>query len=98
MKNENEENDPVIRPPFSIRQALLQELQALKARLELYESEIQARVPFFCQLDFKAHPITESAFQCQICARYVCAECFEELTLVKVNQCPYCKGELLKVQ
>ncbi|MFX0171660.1 MAG: hypothetical protein ACFE9L_07050 [Candidatus Hodarchaeota archaeon] len=86
------------RPPFSTRQALLNELQVLKARLESYESGIKVRVPFFCQLDNETHPITENAFQCQICARYVCGECFEELVLVKVCQCPYCKGELLKVQ
>ncbi|MFX0051071.1 MAG: hypothetical protein ACFE8U_07225 [Candidatus Hermodarchaeota archaeon] len=98
MKSENEENDPMNRPPFSTRQALLQELQALKARLESYEGGIQVRVPFFCQLDYETHPLTESAFQCQTCARYVCTECFEKLSLVKVDRCPYCQGKLHRVQ
>ncbi|MHA2243857.1 MAG: hypothetical protein ACXADY_02720 [Candidatus Hodarchaeales archaeon] len=83
---------------ISIRESLLQELKALKAQLNSNKYGKKALVTFFCQLDNETHPKTKSAYQCQICARYMCIDCYEKLKLVRLPNCPFCEGELYKAQ
>jgi hypothetical protein len=85
-------------PSISIRELLLQEIQALKTKLKANLSVKRVRVPFFCQLDNETHPIIESAYQCRICARYVCNDCYRKLKLVQLVNCPFCDGKLYKAQ
>ncbi|MFX0210475.1 MAG: hypothetical protein ACFFDT_31135, partial [Candidatus Hodarchaeota archaeon] len=56
------------------------------------------REAFFCQLDNEKHPSTDSAYECDQCARKVCGDCYDNITQTGVNLCPYCKGELYKIQ
>ncbi|MHA2225072.1 MAG: zinc-ribbon domain-containing protein [Candidatus Hodarchaeales archaeon] len=56
------------------------------------------RVSFFCQLDNEKHPATDSAFQCEQCARYVCDSCYRSIRAAGFLVCSYCKGNLMKVQ
>ncbi|UCG90619.1 MAG: zinc ribbon domain-containing protein [Candidatus Heimdallarchaeota archaeon] len=56
------------------------------------------RESFFCQLDNEKHPSTDSAYECGQCARKVCSDCYDNITQTGVTRCPYCKGELYKIQ
>ncbi len=56
------------------------------------------REAFFCQLDNEKHPSTDSAYECDQCARKVCSDCYNKITQTGVTRCPYCKGELYKIQ
>ncbi|MFW9904502.1 MAG: hypothetical protein ACFFFH_09240 [Candidatus Thorarchaeota archaeon] len=85
-------------PSTSIRELLLQEIRALKTKLKTNLGVRQGRVPFFCQLDNETHPMIESAYQCRICARYVCISCYKKLKLIQLVNCPFCDGKLYKAQ
>lgn len=54
--------------------------------------------PFFCQLDNAQHPSTDSAYQCDQCSRKICGTCYDEISHTGVTVCPYCKGNLQRVQ
>ena len=56
------------------------------------------RDAFFCQLDNEKHPSTDSAYECDQCSRMICGDCYDNITQTGVSRCPYCKGELSKVQ
>ena len=56
------------------------------------------RKAFFCQLDNEKHPSTDSAYECDQCSRKVCSDCYDNITQTGVTRCPYCKGDLSKVQ
>lgn len=56
------------------------------------------RTSFFCVLDSEAHPATESAYQCEVCKRFVCSSCYDLMVLTEVSNCPYCGDELSKIQ
>jgi predicted amidophosphoribosyltransferase len=56
------------------------------------------RKSFFCQLDNEQHPSTDSAYQCDQCSRMVCDNCYEDIGKTGIRVCPYCKGNLSKVQ
>jgi uncharacterized OB-fold protein len=56
------------------------------------------RIAFFCQLDNEQHPSTDSAYKCNQCSRMVCEDCYRNMTKTGVSACPYCKGNLTKVQ
>ncbi|MFX0013071.1 MAG: zinc ribbon domain-containing protein [Promethearchaeota archaeon] len=56
------------------------------------------REAFFCQLDNAKHPSTDSAYECEQCSRKICGDCYDNITRTGVSRCPYCKGELIKVQ
>ncbi len=56
------------------------------------------RKSFFCQLDNEKHPSTDSAYECDQCSRKVCGDCHSNISRTGVTVCPYCKGELSKIQ
>jgi len=56
------------------------------------------RRSFYCQLDNMQHPKTTSAFQCLKCSRQVCESCHLTSTAVGISTCPFCNGELRKIQ
>lgn len=56
------------------------------------------RKSFFCQLDNEKHPSTDSAYECDQCSRKICGDCFSNISKTGLSVCPYCKGELSKIQ
>ncbi|MHA1945200.1 MAG: zinc-ribbon domain-containing protein [Candidatus Hodarchaeales archaeon] len=58
----------------------------------------EKRVSFFCQLDNEKHPAMDSAFQCEECARHVCAACYRDMNMVGLSNCSYCGGNLIQIQ
>jgi predicted amidophosphoribosyltransferase len=56
------------------------------------------RESFFCQLDNEKHPSTDSAYECEQCSRKICGDCFSNVSKTGVTVCPYCKGELTRIQ
>jgi len=56
------------------------------------------RISFFCQLDEAKHPATDGAYQCVVCDRYVCEDCYQQSTTVGVVNCPFCNSKLEKRQ
>ena len=60
--------------------------------------EGMVRQAFHCQLDDRQHPTTDSAYQCKECSRMVCADCYSLKLSVGVSICPFCQGELIKIQ
>ena len=97
-KSESGKSEIMSHTSISIRELLLQEIRALKTKLESNLSVKRACVSFFCQLDNETHPTIESAYQCRICARYVCNDCYRKLKLVQLINCPFCDGKLYKAQ
>ncbi|MCK4848829.1 MAG: hypothetical protein KAT16_07400, partial [Candidatus Heimdallarchaeota archaeon] len=67
-------------------------------KIESYEYFPDERKSFFCQLDNEQHPSTDSAYKCNQCSRMVCSSCYEDMKKTGVLACPYCKGNLIKVQ
>ncbi len=65
---------------------------------EMRPEKVSERKSFFCQLDNEKHPATDSAFQCEECNRTVCEDCYEDAASAGMNKCPYCKGDLSKIQ
>jgi hypothetical protein len=72
------------------------------AKIELEEKSHKyfpdERKTFFCQLDNEKHPSTDSAYECDQCSRKICGDCYANITKTGVTRCPYCKGDLSKVQ
>ena len=56
------------------------------------------RKSFFCQLDNEKHPATHSAYECEQCNRTVCEDCYKDAASAGMVNCPYCQGELRKIQ
>jgi hypothetical protein len=56
------------------------------------------RRSFHCQIDGEKHPATDSAYECENCSRYVCADCLFNMISTGVTGCPYCDGNLLMIQ
>ncbi|MFW9777200.1 MAG: zinc ribbon domain-containing protein [Candidatus Heimdallarchaeota archaeon] len=56
------------------------------------------RKTFFCQLDNEKHPATDSGYECEQCSRMICASCYTNMSQTGITACPYCKGNLVKVQ
>ena len=56
-----------------------------------------AGLPFFCQVDGKTHPATDTAFQCKQCGRFICDNCFQDLVNVVRPSCPMCDGAMARV-
>ena len=67
-------------------------------RTRTLEFSPEDRIAFFCQLDNEQHPSTDSAYKCNQCSRMVCEDCYHNMTKTGVSACPYCKGNLTKVQ
>ena len=67
-------------------------------RTRTLEFSPEDRIAFFCQLDNEQHPSTDSAYKCNQCSRMVCEDCYRNMTKTGVSACPYCKGNLTKVQ
>ncbi|MFX0173419.1 MAG: hypothetical protein ACFE9L_16115 [Candidatus Hodarchaeota archaeon] len=81
-------------PLISLREYFLQELWAIKTRIEANQGRT---TQFFCQLDQETYPVTQNAYQCLQCTRYICTRCYDELVIVRMVVCPFCKGTLKKV-
>ena len=60
--------------------------------------QAEKRISFFCQLDNEKHPAMDSAFQCELCARYVCDSCYRDMNMVGLSSCSYCGGSLIQIQ
>lgn len=50
--------------------------------------------PFFCSLCAVTKGRYEERIKCPECARLVCKDCFENLNIVGLIQCPYCSSPL----
>ncbi|MHA2033250.1 MAG: double zinc ribbon domain-containing protein, partial [Candidatus Kariarchaeaceae archaeon] len=70
----------------------------VEQKTDSYKFFPDERKTFFCQLDNEQHPSTDSAYQCDQCSRMVCANCYEDIGKTGVRVCPYCKGNLNKIQ
>ncbi len=62
------------------------------------EAKKKERIPFFCIIDNGQHPATESAYECSSCRRIICEKCYEDSKSTGFTICPFCKGELVKIQ
>ena len=65
---------------------------------EIRPEKLSDRKSFFCQLDNEKHPATHSAYQCEECNRMVCEDCYKDAASAGMIKCPYCKGNLSKIQ
>lgn len=64
----------------------------------IQEKSIHKRRSFHCQMDGEAHPATDSAYECEVCKRIVCIDCFHQMALSGLTICPYCQGRLRMIQ
>ena len=85
---------------FSVEQIKEEDLlpELSRENVDGVASETPGRRSFFCQLDNEQHPLTDSAYQCELCSRMICADCYDQVTEVGMKECPYCQGTLRKVQ
>jgi hypothetical protein len=49
---------------------------------------------YWCQIDQMEHDVFELHFQCTICLRFICSDCYRK---GNSNTCPYCNGSLVPV-
>ncbi len=52
--------------------------------------------PFFCSLCAETKSRIDERVRCSECARFICKDCFESLSIVGLVQCPYCTSPLNK--
>ena len=62
------------------------------------ETRKKERFAFFCIIDDGQHPATESAYECSSCRRMICEKCYEDSRSQGFTTCPFCTGELVKIQ
>lgn len=58
----------------------------------------KANVLELIEKDNEQHPLTESAYQCEQCSRYVCKSCYSGMVSTSKTVCPYRRGNLTKIQ
>ena len=58
----------------------------------------QEKRSFHCQMDGEAHPATDSAYECEVCKRNICTDCYQQMVSSGLTICPYCQGDLQRIQ